>query len=270
MAIVKAYPDGMFSWIDLNTTDIKAAHAFYSGLFGWEVDEQPIGDSGGFYTNFRLGGHSVAGGGQMTADMIAGGAPPVWTSYVNHRDIDSVAARIAEAGGMVFLPPMDVLDQGRLALAQDPTGAVFGLWQPWAHIGAQIVNQPNSLVWNELQTHDPEAARAFYNKVFGWTEHVDESGYIMWHDDGRVHCGGLTMGAAREGVPAHWLVYFLAEDVEAMARRAVELGGSVVFGPTNAGEMGRVVVLADPQGARFALIRFNGPVDAPPGTTDGD
>ena len=267
MKIVKKYPDGVFSWIDLSTTDIAAAQQFYSGLFGWEVDETPIGDSGSSYTNFRINGYTVAGGGQMMPEMLEAGAPPVWISYVNVDDIDATAARAAEAGGAVFMPPMDVLDVGRMALVQDPTGAPFGLWQPKTHIGAQVVNQPNALVWNELQTRDPAAADTFYHKVFGWTNHTSESGYTMWHQDGRVHCGALALDASwGDDVPSNWLVYFLVDDVDATAARLAELGGRVVHGPANIEGMGRFLVAQDPPGAIFAAIRFDGPADDPPGT----
>lgn len=266
MKIVEKYPDGMFSWIDLSTSDIAGAQAFYSGLFGWEVDETPVADSGTNYTNFRINGYTVAGGGQMQAELLAAGAPPVWISYVNVEDIDAAAARASAAGGVVFLPPMDVLDVGRMALVQDPTGAPFGMWQAGTHIGAQVVNQPNSLVWNELQTRDREAATAFYNKVFGWTDRVDGGGYVTWHEDDRVHCGALVIDESWGDAPSNWLVYFLVDDVDATAARVVELGGKVVSGPFAAGQLGRMIVAADPQGAHFAAIRFDGPADAPPGT----
>ena len=265
MKIVKQYPDGMFSWVDLTTTDIEGAHAFYSGLFGWQPDPQPL-PGGGSYTNFRLNGYAVAGGGQMLPDMEAAGMPAAWTSYVNHSDIDSVVARASEAGAMVFMPPMDIMDQGRMALLQDPGGAAFGLWQPARHIGAQVVNQPNSLVWNELQTRDRQVAGAFYNKVFGWDERVNETGYLMWHEAGRVHCGAMAIDESWGDAPSHWLVYFLVDDVDATAARAIELGGEVLHGPMDPGPIGRLAVLKDPQGAVFAVIRYNGPADEPPGT----
>ncbi len=264
MKIVSKYPDGMFSWIDLGTTDLEAAHAFYSALFGWTPDNQPL-PGGGSYTNFRIDGYTVAGAAEMDPNMKAAGVPPTWTSYVSHSDIDAVAARAAEAGGTVFFEPMDVMGHGRMAILADPTGASFGLWQPNRHIGAQVVNQPNSFVWNELQTNDPAAARAFYSKVFGWDERMDPSGYLMWADDEHVLCGCMTIGEEWGETPPNWLVYFLVDDVDAAAARVTELGGVVHHGPSDAGEMGRMAVVGDPQGATFALIRFNGPADEPPG-----
>ncbi len=266
MKIVQQYPDGMFCWIDLATTDIDAAHAFYSGLFGWQPDPQLLGEHYS-YTNFRIDGYTVAGAGQMMPESLEAGQPPSWSSYVNTSDIEGVAARAAGAGGAVLVPPMEIPGQGLMAVLQDPTGAVVGVWQPKAHIGAQLVNQPNTLVWNELQTTDTAAARAFYNQVFGWTDRVDEaSDYLLWHENGRYHCGAMQLGDDwGADTPANWLVYFLADDVDAMAARAAELGGKALYGPTDIAGMGRMVVLADPQGASFALIRFNSAPDEPPG-----
>ena len=268
MKIVKKYPDGVFSWIDLTTTDIAAAQAFYAGLFGWEVDEQPVGDSGVFYTNFRLNGYTVAGGGQMMPDMQAAGVPSNWMPYINTDDIEAAAARATAAGGVVFMPPMAVMDAGSMAFLQDPGGAAFGLWQPGNHIGAQVVNQPNALVWNELQTRDTEASGAFYNEVFGWGQRTND-GYTMWDQDGRVQCGGLPLDPAwGDAVPANWLTYFMVEDVDATAARLGELGGTAVHGPVDIAGMGRMMVAQDPQGATFAVIRFDGPVDEPPGEVE--
>jgi predicted enzyme related to lactoylglutathione lyase len=164
MQVVKEYPNGIFNWVDLSTTDIAGAKAFYAGLFGWEAEDQPI-DGGGFYTMFKLNGYTVAGAGQMSPEMAESGMPPVWTSYVKHDDADAIAAKIGAAGGQLMMPPMDVMGEGRMVMAADPSGAVFGVWQPKNHIGAQLCNIPNTLVWNELQTRDAAGAQTFYGEV---------------------------------------------------------------------------------------------------------
>ena len=267
MHVVKQYPDGMFNWVDLTTTDIEGAKAFYGGLFGWTAEDRPTGEGRPDYTMFHLDGHPVAGGNPMSPEMEAMGAPPVWVSYVKYDDIDAAAARAAEAGGVVFMPPMDVLDSGRMALIQDPTGAAFGVWSPRAFPGAEVVNSPGALVWNELQTRDTAAARAFYRHVFGWEDAEDGNGYVMFGSGGRVHCGSMQMNEMWDAsIPANWAVYFMLEDVDATAARVAELGGTVLVGPHRAGEMGRFIVVRDPQGAVFTAMQFDGPVDTPPGT----
>ena len=266
MHIVKSYPDGVFSWVDLTTTDVAGAKAFYSGLFGWEGED--IESEGSLiYTMMTLDGHNVAGMGPMQADMIEHGVPPHWTSYVNHSDVDGIVTKATEAGGTVLFPPMDIFDSGRMAMIQDPTGAAFGVWQPRNHIGAQVVNHPNALVWNELQTRDGAAAQGFYESVFGWKGGLsDDSGYISYAVDGRVHAGMMEMDENfPENVPANWQPYFMVEDVHATAAKAQELGGTLLMPPMEAGDVGTFAVIQDPQGAVFSIIKFKGQVDTPPG-----
>jgi predicted enzyme related to lactoylglutathione lyase len=265
MQVVKRYPDNIFCWADLTTPDQGGAKAFYTGLFGWSVDDRPI-DIGGTYTMLQIEGKNVAGLGEMQPDMKAQGMPAFWASYVKHDDVDSVAKKISEAGGNLMFPPMDVMDSGRMTMGMDTAGAAFGVWQPQAHIGAELVNMPNTLVWNELETRQPEAAKGFYEAVFGWTNVTDENGYVIYKADGRMQAGMITMDEnwAPE-IPNNWSVYFMVEDVAAKAALAQELGGKVMVPPTQAGEMGIFAVIQDPQGGVFNIMSFKGPVDPPPG-----
>lgn len=266
MQIVKKYPNGIFNGVSLTTTDLAGAQAFYTGLFGWDVGDQSMPSDG--YIHFRIDGYSVTEAVQMMPDMLDAGAPPAWTSHVNVEDADANAARAAEAGGVVLMPPMDLMDEGRMALIQDPTGAPLGIWQPGTKIGAQVVNQPNSLVWNELQTNDVAKTQAFYSDVFGWTSETSESGYVAYYQDGRLHCGSIAIGEDWGDVSPNWLVYFLVDDLDAAAARAAELGGEIVKGPSSSPTMGRMAVVRDPQGAIFAIINFGMPADPPPGTEE--
>lgn len=264
MQIVKQYPDGVFNWVDLTTTDQEGAKAFYSGLFGWDAVDVPTG-MGSMYTMFKIDGKNVAGGGPMQPEMQAQGMPSFWASYIKHDDVDAVAAKISAAGGNLMFPPMDVMQEGRMTMATDPTGAAFGVWQPKNHIGAQLVNIPNTLVWNELQTRDTEAAKAFYSAVFGWTYEVDASNYILSLQDGRGQAGMMAIDGSWGDVPNNWAVYFMVEDVTAAMSKVKELGGNVLVPLTPAGEMGEFAVVQDPQGGTFTVMRFNGPASPPPG-----
>jgi len=264
MKVVTEYPNGLFNWVDLSTTDINGAKAFYGGLFSWEFEDEPL-DNGGFYTMCKIDGHNVAGLGSQPQEMAAQGIPPFWSSYIKHDDVDSIAAKINDAGGNLMMPPMDIMQAGRMIMATDPAGASFGVWQPRNHMGAAIVNQPNSLVWNELQTNDLDGAQAFYSAVFDWTAEVDQSGYVLFSADGRGQAGGMKIEESWGPVPPNWAVYFLVEDVDAYAGMAEELGGNVLVPPTAAGEMGKFSVLQDPQGGAFTAMQFNGPVSPPPG-----
>ena len=264
MQVVKEYPDGLFSWVDLATTDVESAKAFYGGLFGWSAEDIPLPGSG-FYTTFKIDGHRVAGMSAISPEMQAQGMPTVWSSYVNHSDADSVVAKAEAAGAMHIMPPMDIMEEGRMAFFHDPSGAAIGVWQPQNHTGAEIVNQPNSLVWNELYTRDRDESIAFYESVFGWTHDTDESGYVMFKADGRIQAGMMVMDESFNDMPPNWSVYFLVEDVNAYVAKVKELGGNVLMPPTPAGGMGHFSVVQDPQGGTFTIMEFSGPIDPPPG-----
>ncbi len=265
MQEVKSYPDGIFSWIDLATTDPVGAKAFYGGLFDWGAVDLPT-DQGTTYTMFQIDGKNVAGAGELSPEMREQGVPPFWSSYIKHDDVDAIAQKITDAGGHLIFPPMDVMEEGRMTMAQDPTGAVFGVWQPRNHIGAQLVNMPGALVWNELQTPDVESAREFYTSVFGWSHQTDENGYVVFLQGERSHAGMMKIDESWGDVPPNWAVYVMVEDADATAARAKELGANLLTEVTTAGEMGRFVIIQDPQGAVLTAMEFNGPVAPPPGT----
>jgi predicted enzyme related to lactoylglutathione lyase len=259
------YADGRFSWTDLSTPDVAGAKAFYGGLFGWTSEDRATSEGAPPYTTFLLNGRTVAGAYPMSAEMQAAGAPPVWVNYISHSDIDSVAARATEAGGVVFMPPLDVVierpgaateSMGRMALIQDPTGAAFGVWQPGAHPGAEVRHATGSASWDELQTHDVAAARAFYERVFGWQSEAQVGDYIRFEIGGEPAAGLMAIGKDWGDIPSHWNIYFWVDDVSAAAARAEELGGAVVVPPTEMGEFGEFALLRDPQGAHFIVARW--------------
>ncbi len=257
MPDVDQHAPGTPSWVDVTAPDSDAAAAFYGGLFGWEATEPgPVEETGG-YRMFRMRDRSVAGLGPTRE----GGLPPMWTTYVTVADADASVAAIRQAGGTVFMEPMDVLQAGRMAAAADPQGAFFCIWQPREHIGSEIVNEPGALIWNELATPDPDAAKAFYGAVFGWTSQ-DMSGddgiaYTRWELGEHGVGGMMRMGDAYPaGIPPNWLTYFAVEDCATAVARALELGGSVQMEPLTI-SMGTFAVLADPNRAVFAVIALS-------------
>lgn len=265
MQEVSKYPDGTFCWADLATTDPEAAKAFYSALFGWEAFDAPAGESM-VYTMLLLEGKEVAGLGGMLPEMEAQGVPPVWTSYIAVDNLDETAANVAGAGGTLLMPPFDILDAGRMAMVQDPTGATFGLWEAKNHIGARLANMPNALAWNELATRDADKAGAFYTKLFDWTTRVDETSgnpYTMFLNDARG-AGMMQMNEQWGDMPSHWMPYFAVEDCAAAAAKAESLGASLGVPPTEIPNVGTFSVILDPQGAAFSVMSFLMPLDSAP------
>jgi predicted enzyme related to lactoylglutathione lyase len=250
-----SYPHGTFSWVDLATTDPEGAKEFYGRLFGWEGEDVPAGE-GIVYTMYKLRGQDVAASSAQPDDERQAGIPPHWNSYVTVDDVDAVAARVAELGGKLLAPPFDVLEAGRMAVLQDPTGAVLCLWQPGTNIGAGLVNDPGSLTMNSLSTPDPEAARDFYTALLGWTFELGVGG----SDYSSIRVGDrLNAGMQPETrMPAHWLPFFTVEDIDAAAATVRDGGGRVLVEPS-AVPAGRFAVFSDPAGAAFAI--FEGEVD---------
>jgi predicted enzyme related to lactoylglutathione lyase len=243
-----SYAPGTPSWVDLGSPDIEASVGFYSTLLGWEVAEaQP--DAGG-YRIAHLGGRTVAGIGPQQGPKSA------WTTYIATDDTDGTVKAIEANGGRVMMPPMDVMDQGRMAIAMDPEGAAFGVWQAGAHKGAQVVNESGAVGWNELWTRNADQAKAFYRAVFGYT--LDEEsmpGYTVWQVDGQPVGGCMTMPPdLPDRVPAHWNVYFLVDDVDAKTEQVTALGGSVVSRPFDVPTVGRIAVVHGPAFESFALF----------------
>jgi uncharacterized protein len=254
MGEVTSYQAGTPSWVDLMTSDPEGARRFYGELLGWEFEIG--GPETGHYTMCRLRGKNVAG---IGGDPAPDGMPTVWTTYLAIDDLDAAVKRITDNGGAIMMEPLDVMDQGRMAVATDPTGAAFGLWQAGLHTGAQLVNEPGTSSWNELNTRDLAAAKRFYTAVFGFTwEDVDTGAggppYATFAVEGRAVGGAMAMGEMfPAGVPAHWRTYFGVADPDAAAATTQRLGGSVDMPPTDS-PYGRFTALRDPQGAVFTAV----------------
>ena len=245
------YAAGTPSWADLGSPDIDASVAFYSALFGWEVAE-PHPDAGG-YRIAHLRGRTVAGIGPQMGPMSA------WTTYLATDDVDATVAAIQENGGTVMMGPMDVMDQGRMAIAMDSEGAAFGVWQAGAHTGAQLVSEAGAMGWNEVWTRNPDLPKAFYPAVFGYTMDSESMpGYTMWLVDGQMVGGCMAMPPdIPDRVPPHWALYFVVGDVDAEAARIPELGGMVVTPPFDVPGVGRIAFVHGPAHESFGL--FTGP-----------
>ncbi len=252
MTEATSHAPGIPSWADVTTPDAEAATAFYTALFGWQAHTVDDPQAGG-YTMFSKDGKTVAGMG------VATDRPPAWMMYVTTADVGATTEKVSAAGGTVLMEPMDVMSAGRMAVYMDPTGAAFAVWQPGEHIGAQLVNEPGAICWTELQTRDPEAAKAFYAAVFGWgaVTHEGPIPYTEWQQDGRSIGGMMPMGDQIPAeVPPHWLVYLGAADCDAATATATELGGRVLVPPMDIQDGLRFSVVADPRGAVLGLLRM--------------
>ncbi|TXS01832.1 VOC family protein [Streptomyces sp. col6] len=252
------YQPGTPCWIDLMVPDQQAAIDFYCDLFGWQGEVGPPEQGG--YTVCTLKGKAVAG---IMKAMNPDGTvpdpmpPTAWTTYLSTDDIDVTVACVTDAGGRAVVPPMDVMDLGRMGVIADPAGAVFGLWQPGTFGGAAIVNEHGALIWSELVTPDLAAASAFYSAVLPVTTARSEmegaEGYVEFQVAGRAVGGMMDMSQMPPGVTPHWQPYFNVDSVDDIQAAAVRAGATVLAPAFNM-VAGRMAVLADPQGGAFSVI----------------
>jgi uncharacterized protein len=261
------YQHGVPCWVDTWQPDADAAVDFYKQLFGWEAEDTMPAGVGGKHYMCRLDGHDVAAVAsrpEQSPDVTA------WTTYVWTDDVDQTVDRVTAEGGSVLMQPFDALDGGRIGVIADPAGAALGVWEPGAHKGAAVVNEPGAWSMSRLSTDDTEGAKRFYGDVFGWgheTFGARGAEMTLWEVSGYV--GGLpeqpasrevvaTMGPAGENgdAPPHWGVDFWIADVDAAVERAADLGAKIVGGPYDIPEVGmRRAELVDPQGASLALTQ---------------
>ena len=244
-------------WYELLTTDPQGAKAFYDAVIGWNIGPQPPGER-----DYRMivtaDGSNVGGMMPLSREMVAGGARATWMIYIGVENVDAAVEKVTAAGGSVQMPAFDIPDVGRLAMVADPQGNPFYVMRgaseenstAWERMGMGKCN------WNELSTADPEAARAFYAEVFGWTypgkmEMPGDLGDYVF-----VEVAGETIGATMktsETQPPGWLFYFRAPDIAAASEAVKAGGGTVLQQPMEVPGGDMVLVARDPHGVPFGI-----------------
>jgi uncharacterized protein len=247
------YPEGTPCIVDLQATDLDAARQFYETLFGWGSKHFPEMD-GGPWLMTKDGKHvcTIA----PVAPVAEKAGLPLWNTYLSVDDLDAVLAQVGPSGGTVVSEPTDVLDKGRLAVISDPSGGAVSLWQGLTLKGAELVNEPGALCWNELATRDPEAASRFFKDLLDLDAYEldTEAPMIELRRQGRAVAGIVIMNDAwPPELPSHWMAYFQVDDTDGFAARCHELGGGVSVPPTDI-PRGRFAVLNDPEGNAFSVI----------------
>jgi uncharacterized protein len=247
---------GSFCWLELGTTDRKAAQNFYSKLFGWTAEEMPMGPDM-TYTIFRLGGKDVCGAYQLMKDQLDAHVPPHWMIYIKTDSADKSAARAVQLGARQIVAPMDIPNVGRFAVLQDPTGAHISVFQSGQHRGLQNFGEVGALCWADLNSSEPEKAAKFYADWLGWTYETGKDGYRHILNGSKENMiGGIPPRMqAPPGTPSHWMTYFHAADCKASAAAAAQAGASTLMPAELMPDVGTLAVLADPQGAVFALFQ---------------
>jgi predicted enzyme related to lactoylglutathione lyase len=254
MSHVAQHAPGAFCWIELAASDQNAAKHFYTSLFDWTFEDNPMGPNE-FYTMFNLEGKNAGAAYTLRAEETAMQVTPHWNLYIAVASADAATARAAELGATVLAGPFDVFTHGRMAVISDPTGAVFCVWEAKSHIGLGIVNQAGAFCWADLSTPDQGTAATFYAELFGYTLPPGEGGYLHIQN-GETFIGGIQPAAHRiPNAPPHWQIYIQVDDCAAGTKKAKGLGASIYMEPTEVMNAGIMSVVADPQGAVFALFQ---------------
>ena len=258
MAEVTRPEPGQFCWPELATSDLPAAKAFYTAVFGWTAEDKTVGP-GFVYTMLKLRGLDVGAIHEQRKEEAQAGIPPHWSVYVAVASADEAAARARRLGGKVLAEPFDVMDAGRMAVVQDPSGASVCLWQSRRHRGAGVVDEPGAMCWCELATTDAPKAGRFHSELFGWRLKPSGGGYTEFVR-GETSIGGMMEITPEWGnVPSHWLTYFAVAECDGTSTKAQKLGATARIPPRDVPNVGRFAVLVDPQGAHFAIIRLDVP-----------
>ncbi len=257
MSQITTHAPGTFCWAELGTTNVDAAKRFYAGLFGWEPADTPAGDAG-TYTLLKLRGRDVGGLYALQEEQLAQGVPPNWLAYVAVANADDATKKAAALGAGTLMGPFDVMDHGRMSVLLDPTGASFAVWQAKDHPGSGVRDEPGSISWTELLTHDTKAAGKFYSGLFGWTLKdmtMPGTTYTIFSKGSTLAGGMMSIRQEWGPMPSNWLTYFAVDDCDARAARAERLGAKIGQPPTDIPNVGRFSVIQDPQGAAFAILR---------------
>ncbi|MCA1840698.1 MAG: VOC family protein [Actinomycetota bacterium] len=255
MPEITKHVETMFSYADLSTTDLQGAKKFYTELFDWQVEDVPMGPND-FYAIFKKNGKTTAAAANQRKEQADAGVPAMWNTYFTVTDVDSRSKEAERAGGTIHAGPFDVFESGRMSVISSPSGAFFSLWQAKNDIGAQVMNEPNTLTWTECVSTDIQKDRAFFTELFGWDaeEMPEPSGgvYVLLRKEEQSVCGLMPVPA--EGMPSFWLNYFNVADCEASVDKARKLGATIQRETTPIPGIGRFALVNDPQGAGFGLL----------------
>ncbi len=242
--------NGHFVWYDLMARDPKGAEDFYQKVIGWSYTDYPMENM--TYRMIKPGEEHIGGIVGLEQQEV----PAHWLSYIQVPDVDEACKRASEMGGHVSHPPTDIPEVGRFAVVTDPQGGTFSPFTPLKS-GESVPEGNGTVAWRELITSDPEAARDFYANLIGWEQDqmkIGDDDYVMFKSGGNFIGGLIMKPIPREQAQPLWIPYFQVEDVDDACKTAEENGGRIQYQPTDIPDIGRFAIMADPDGATFAVF----------------
>ena len=257
--LVKNKP-GDFCWMELITPNLSTSKQFYAKLFGWQTHSHLM-PNGGEYTMLNINGDDIVSAFELTDQMREEGASPDWSSYIYTDDVDATAKEAIKLGGYILHGPFDIMHYGRMAVIQDPSGAIFNLWKPYSIAEKQPTKKTHGMFsWNELLTDDFDRSVLFYSALLGWDileqEFPGDFKYsIMMNGDEPV-AGIMDKTPACKSLPTNWSVYFTTKNLDKTVHDATELGGKTCCEPVDIENFGRITMLKDPEKVNFSIVEY--------------
>ena len=257
---IESYKQGTPCWICLGTPDVNSGKEFYSTLFGWKYQEAEmfpgVPDSPVVF-NAKIGDELA---GVIAPNLGEPDAPAAWAFNWAVDDVDESVEKTSELGGSLTMPPMDMADQGRVAVVADPNGNDTILWQAKEHIGAGVMFEHGTFTWAQLITRNRSVSTSFDRELLGLGHDSGPApggGYndvLMLGDEPMVGITEMAEDVAAQGTPNHWIIYFHVDDVDATVELAESSGGTTIMVPNQLAHIGRIAVISDPQGAMLGLV----------------
>jgi hypothetical protein len=249
------FPSGRFVWFEYVSKEQSKAEGVFGELFNWKTKNMPAPSlPGGQYAMIAAGEHTI--GGYMTTPP---GAPPHahWLAHLQVESAEATAAKVKTAGGTIKLAPTKMGDMGTYAIAADPFGAVFALWQPAKAEESEYRGAEGTFCWNELYTDQPEKSVAFYEAIGGFKDAPMDMGpmgtYHVLESAGKGRAG--IMKSPMPGIPQHWMPYVQVANADQTAEKAKRLGCDIKLPPNTVPNVGRLSVFVDPSGASLGILQ---------------
>jgi predicted enzyme related to lactoylglutathione lyase len=245
---------GEFCWINMLTPQPDEACRFFAQLLGWTYGEIP-----GMGYSVLAGGHHIGGLFDLEGPNTPPGTPPLIGVMVKVDSADATSEKALALGGKT-MPAFDIMDAGRMAVCYDPNGANIDVWEPKKNPGTEVdSNVHGAPSWFETMTTDAGRATRFYAQLFGWTAEVrpmPNLEYTTFKLNGEYVAGLHAITPEMGNVAPHWATYFTVDDVDATAREAVNLGGTIVVPLQTVEGVGRFCGIRSPQGVMFHAITY--------------
>lgn len=260
MAKMEPVQAGQFCWIELATPDLSSAQNFYKALFKWQMNGHPM-PNGATYEMINVADCEVGGAFELDDAMREEGMMPNWNIYAAVSNVDDATAQAKKLGATILREPFDVMEYGRMSVIQDPTGAVFCMWQSKEGLGEQpSPDQEGMFSWFELINDDVKTAAQFYSQLFNWRakEQAMPNGhtYTTFTLNDKPVAGMIAKDPAwGDDVPNWWGVYFTTHNIDATVKNATKAGANVVYEPMDIPDVGRISMLTDPQNVHFSLFQ---------------